>query len=131
LALTEESKVDGHPTAPRKGFRWNIVNGALLGIVLQLAGLYTRLDGLTAILGIFAIVLWILGRLIPLGPLHSPPPSRSDESYWEYKREIGLRKFVARVDLGAWGGSMVLVEVVATILYFVFGFHLPVAPGVH
>jgi len=108
----------------------NVVNGALLGIVFQFLTLYTRLDGLGAIAGLFLFVVGILLRLRPPRPL-PPPPSSKEEGYGAYRSEVRDRRLFATVDFAAWGGTMVLVEAMAIILYFLFGFHFPVAPGVH
>lgn len=130
LASIKESTEGGQTESPIKGYGNYIVNGALLGIVIQLAGLYTRLDGLSAIVGIFLLVVGILLRSRPPKPL-PPPPSPSDKGYRAYRSEVADRRFFATIDFAAWGGAMVLMEVIAIALYFLFGFHFPVAPGIH
>ena len=108
----------------------SLVNGVLLGIVIQLAALYARLDGLSVIVGIFFLILGITFRKFFLPrPLPSrPPPSQSD-AYRRYQSMMDNRRVAAMVDFAVWGGTMLVVEVIALIAFFEFGFHLPVYSG--
>jgi len=114
------------PIPTRMGGRRSVVNGALLGLLSQLLFLYTRTDGFSAIVGFGIFIIGILLRLVKPRP---PPPEKVGER--RHRTEAGNMNLYARLDFAAWGGTMVLVEVVAIILYFLFGFRLPVAPGVH
>jgi hypothetical protein len=127
VPLTQESKQRGQSAVPDRGYGNKVVNGVLLGIVLQLLTLWTRIDGLGVIAGIILFAAGILWRRVPEKSL---PPAPSDEDYRRYKIETSNRKILARIDFAAWGGAMILVEAAALILYFLFGFHLPAAPGV-
>ncbi len=99
-------------------------------MALQLAGLYARLDGLTAIVGIIALVAGLTFRKFFLRkPLPPRPPPSEVEAYGRYRAAVENRRVAAWIDLAVFGGTMLVIEAIAIAAYFLFGFHLPVSSG--
>lgn len=98
-----------------------VVNGVVFGTAIQLLGLYAREDLLTAFFGVLMLAVGIIARRISEKPL--PPPSGFDDAtYKKYKTELNKR-----FDFVAFGGTMVVIEIVAVVLYYLTGLHFPVA----
>jgi hypothetical protein len=104
-----------------------VVNGVVFGTAVQLLGLYAREDLLSAIVGTFLLAIGIFIRHFSEKPLPSPPSPSDNAAYEKYKMELSNRKVLERLDFVAFGGTMVVIEIVAVVLYYLTGLHFPVA----
>lgn len=105
-----------------------ILNGAVLGVALQLVALYTSLDALGFVVGIIGFSVGMYGRNRLVKPLHT---ARTKGDSGSQRLRSWDRRVYANLDIAAWGGAMVLVELVMFILFLLFGLRFPVTPGVH
>ena len=93
--------------------------------MLQLFSLYTRIDGFSALVGIFFVFtgLFVRSRL----SRKSTAPLESDSRGRRFKASDKV--VYDNFDFAACGSAMLVIEAVAIALYLFFGLHLPVAPG--
>jgi hypothetical protein len=106
-----------------------VLNGAVIGFVMQILGLYggRGLELVSTGLGIFLLCFGIIMRMIPPKPLPPEPPVSDQRAFKRYKTTVANRKFWANIDFVAWGGIAVIVEAVVLTISALFGWHFPVA----